>query len=74
MKPEGADRASRALSIYPLPFLAKVQTIPQTPKYKRTSVNNKLAHIGSTCRTMKRTCTFTKQYDANIIFHKFSQI
>ncbi|CAL9095374.1 unnamed protein product [Musa textilis] len=45
---------------YPLPFLAKVQIIPQTPEYKRTGMNNNLTHIGSTCGTIKCTCAFMK--------------
>ncbi|RWW46995.1 hypothetical protein BHE74_00047040 [Ensete ventricosum] len=61
--------ASQAPSItYPLPFLAKVHNIPQTPEYKRTGVI-KWAYIGSTCGTMKNTCGNMKQYDVNINFY-----
>ncbi|RRT51709.1 hypothetical protein B296_00020287 [Ensete ventricosum] len=44
---------------YPLPFLAKVYNIPQTPEYKMTCII-KWAYIGSTCGIIKTICANMK--------------
>ncbi|RWW48890.1 hypothetical protein BHE74_00045010, partial [Ensete ventricosum] len=56
--------ASRALNITLLPFLIKIQIILQTLEYKNNNVNNNMAHIRSTCGTIKCICANIKQYDA----------